>query len=305
MFEQAFHQQFTEFIPLQDATNHLAMTQAAERAYCQWYAGRQYAGKGQIVELGCWLGSLTNALARGLQANRRIPDAAKRIQVFDYFKWDVVMEDWVKGTPLQGRTPVGENYMTVFLEMIAKHRSMVTINEADLTTTRWTGENIEFLLVDAMKSYVLANNITCEFFPSILPGGYIFHQDYFHFFHGWIHFIMYRLRDYFKAIFEVPDSTTIIYKCVRKLPFRAIELPDSLKKITIDEVHKAFDWNCSLVSPSTCHYIDAARTNFFYHRGEHEECRRLYNQYTSGRYKNSSEFKSMYDFNTHFDLITY
>ena len=46
---------------------------------------------------------------------------------------------------------------------------------------------IKILLVDAMKSSELAKAITMNFFPSLLEGVLLIHQDYKHYFTPWIH----------------------------------------------------------------------------------------------------------------------
>ena len=50
-----------------------------------------------------------------------------------------------------------------------------------------------------MKAMCTARGICRSFYPSLLPERrYLAHQDFLHFFHGWIHVTTYLLRDSFE-----------------------------------------------------------------------------------------------------------
>jgi hypothetical protein len=66
------------------------MTTGTERAYFQWYAQYIYSGCGAIVDLGCWLGSTTIPLARGLKKNMIKSSSKDRIYAYDEFIWTLV-----------------------------------------------------------------------------------------------------------------------------------------------------------------------------------------------------------------------
>src|SRR5262245_44725765 len=68
------------------------MTSWAERRYFQAYARDDFEGRGELVDLGCWLGATTVALASGLAGNRRRRTARRRVHAFDSFVWRPYME---------------------------------------------------------------------------------------------------------------------------------------------------------------------------------------------------------------------
>jgi hypothetical protein len=69
---------------------------------------------------------------------------------------------------------------------------------------------IEFLFIDAMKSPEVATAIASEFFPHLVRAkGYIAHQDFSHCSTPWVHFLTFRLRDYFSFVADLPQSSLL------------------------------------------------------------------------------------------------
>src|SRR5262250_2891759 len=66
------------------------MTSTEEQTYFRRYARDMYSGVGEIVDLGCWLGSTTIPLAQGLFKNINVSTKGKRIHAYDLFVW----EEW-------------------------------------------------------------------------------------------------------------------------------------------------------------------------------------------------------------------
>jgi hypothetical protein len=294
-------------VPEEDARS--AMTTANERRYVEWFAANLYRGKGAIVELGCWLGSLTRALCRGLRANRRLArrlnadgSSCPKVDVFDYFQWDSVMESWVAGTPIAGRIPIGGDYEALYREQIVDDLPMIAIHHADLATEPWSSGPIEFLLVDAMKTMPTARGICRNFYPALLPrDGYLAHQDFLHFFHSWIHVTTYLLRDCFEWVFQVPDSDMVVFRCVRPVPRRAF--PETLSGFSSAEIAAAFDWAEEHVRGPKSDTIAAARAMAHFHRGETAAGKRLVTEALSGAYANSAAFRQLRQFTRHFGLV--
>jgi hypothetical protein len=84
----------------------VGMTSSNEQAYLRWLVARRFSGQGAIVELGCWLGSLTSSLAMGLRENphhavTKIHVRSVRLGtqhggdgfVRDYFRWTYHVPD--------------------------------------------------------------------------------------------------------------------------------------------------------------------------------------------------------------------
>jgi hypothetical protein len=68
-------------------SNEMSMLSLYERSYLQTYAENTYSGRGEVVDLGCWLGSSTIPLAVGLQHNSAIAAKENRIHAYDIFIW--------------------------------------------------------------------------------------------------------------------------------------------------------------------------------------------------------------------------
>jgi len=282
-----------------------AMTSVTEQAYCQRYAAEIYSGRGEIVELGCWLGSLTSSLAKGLKTNDRISDTRRRITVMDYFKWDVVMEDWVKGTRFAGRVPDGGDFQKLYREAITDILDMVDISQADLGERGWEDGPIEFLLIDCMKRIDVASNVAHSFFPKLIPGAsYLAHQDYLHFFHSWIHILMYRLRNSIQPVLTVPGSSTVVFKCVRRLRRRHCKFPRSFEDISPEEIDAAFDWNFEFLDEDLHDAIAAAKVSAFVHKGDMDHAQTLYQDYIEKLYADSIHFERMRDFFKRFEIVS-
>jgi hypothetical protein len=67
------------------------MTTRHELCFVEGYARDIFSGTGRIVDLGCWYGATTAALARGLRDNPCAEDNAV-IEAFDLFIWKSWMD---------------------------------------------------------------------------------------------------------------------------------------------------------------------------------------------------------------------
>jgi len=249
----------------------VGMTSFGERAYCQWYAESIHAGDGAIVDLGCWLGSTTIPLAIGLERNRAPAAASSRIHAFDLFRWDPAMDPYVRGTRVEGRFAEGDRFVDAFVEGLGRRRRWVDVYEADLSETAWDGGPIEFLVVDAMKSWPLASNIVSGFFVALIPGqSLVFHQDFAHWYTPWIHLLQYRLRDSFELAYDIPRSDGAVFRLIRPLPPGLLSGAYDYDAFDAPEVEAAFDYSLRLSRPEKHPNIRAAKAKLFLEVGDRE-----------------------------------
>jgi hypothetical protein len=133
---------------------------------------------------------------------------------------------------------------------------------------------IEFLFIDAMKSWPLADRIVRAFFPLLIPGrSLVVQQDF-----TWPaaicatnHMVMWWLRDHLRPVYHVPASTSVVYFLetsidVASLPTFApkswtIAQIDaaweySLQSVTLEGV--AGVWLCKIAFLLECGYTDFA-----------------------------------------------
>jgi hypothetical protein len=224
--------------------NSSMMTAPLEQAYCHWLTKERYSGTGQIVELGCFLGSLSRALLNGLAENSVEAAREAKVQVYDHFHWDPVMSTWTEGLELSRRPKVGENYQWLYEEFMADSLSKLDISTIDFITQQPAlSEPVEVLVVDVMKSLEIANNVAQAFFPKMIPGGMIVHQDYLHFYHGWIHLLTWRLRHRLKLSWLGARVALVALEVTEAIPEEECRVFQASPEEAADEIIEAYAWN--------------------------------------------------------------
>ncbi|BAU12750.1 hypothetical protein LEP3755_32810 [Leptolyngbya sp. NIES-3755] len=225
----------------------LSMMTEEEQKYLYQFAKDHYVGEGAIVDLGCWLGASTIALAKGLQHSDRTEVRNSKIHSFDLFKWDASMDMFLNDTSL--RFASGESFLEEYLKQIEPWKDQVQVYEGDLRDFPWQGGAIEFLFIDAMKSWELTTSIIRQYFGSLIPGrSIVYHQDYSFYGTFWIHLSMYRLRDYFEPIYDVPNAWGYVFRLKKAIPASLLSATYALEDYSIDEIEQAFEAAYQIVS---------------------------------------------------------
>ena len=127
-----------------------------------------FTGSGAIVD-GSWLGSTTISLAMGLEKNKITSSSKGVIHAYDEFVWRDYMERSAGKTSLKGQFQLGESFVGEFNKRIVPWKELIVVYQGDLSQIKWEGGIVEFLLIDAMKSWDLTNNILKSFFPALKP----------------------------------------------------------------------------------------------------------------------------------------
>jgi Methyltransferase domain len=241
------------------------MTSRQEQQWLRSYAARTYRGTGAIVDLGCFLGATTIALAEGLALNRRAN--RKQIHAYDRFTWNEGYEAWAKGKEVEGLFALGGSFLPEFLKRTQKWREYIVVHEGDLSHAHWGHGPIEFLFIDAMKSPEMATAIASHFFPHLVPSkGYVAHQDFPHCSTPWIHFLTFRLRDYFSFVADLPQSS--LFRLEKEIDPALLPRDVSPATASPDEIEATFDYSLSLVSEKKKANVMAAKAMAYVHRGE-------------------------------------
>jgi hypothetical protein len=237
----------------------IGMTTVSERSWWSEYARNVYTGSGAIVDLGSWFGSTTCSLAEGLLQNSSKIARKQPIHAFDIFSWESWMEFSVRGTQFEGRFRPGDDFQPVFYDCTKAYQEQIICYKTDLRDYKWNGGPIEFLLVDAMKSWDLANAIYRSFFPHLIPGKSIFlHQDFAHFYTYWIHLHQYRIRAYVEPMEDTIKINSLAFKLIKALPDHLLNEGGSINEYTEQEIESAFDYSRSLVASVNLPHVDAA-----------------------------------------------
>ncbi len=260
----------------------LGMTSFSERAFLQWYCQELYCGKGFIVELGPFLGASTCSLCRGLALNKSIPNRNGKILVYDRFLCDEFMANLLTKWHLQGRIQKpyhsGDSFRAEFDEQTKSYKSLLAVTDRNLDLVTYNEGSIELLFIDAMKDVAVANHIVRQYYPSLIHGvSLVIHQDFVHFYTSWIHLIQYELRENFKFVYYVPDSSSVVFRYIgAKSETKNYQLNiDAFDDRMIDA---AFAYSCSLVPSAQHANILASKIMLYLHKGDLRSARLLYDR---------------------------
>jgi hypothetical protein len=227
----------------------------------------RYAGKqGVIVDLGCWMGSTSIALAQGLLNGSAMTDnREEKVLGIDRFVW----EEWMGCAPIPyGLYHSGDSFLPEARRVARDHGGgVVELIQADLTLYEWKAGPIKILLIDAMKSEKLAGQIARNFYPSLMQGSLLIHQDFKHFYTTWIHLLQYQLREYFRLYRSVTGSGTAAFEVLAPIPREAIDRATDFAKIPDDEIEASFRHSLDLVGPSDGANVAAAHVMHYVHLG--------------------------------------
>jgi hypothetical protein len=240
----------------------VGMLSPQELQYLYEYTKTEYSGIGAIVDLGCWLGSSTIAMATGLVENTQPQVKNRQIHAYDIFIWESWMDacGGVDGRDLKTKFKPGDSFFEEYQRQTAPWEKQICAHPGDLLQLGWQGGEIEFLFIDAMKSWELTNSIIYNFFPCLVPGhSIVVQQDFSHYYTCWIHLIMYRLRDYFEVVCDIPHSGSLVFKYVKQIPDELLKQSYALESFSADEIDKAFNYSASLVDSAKSSVILLAK----------------------------------------------
>ena len=279
-----------------EITNLLDMTSIEERSYMLEYSEKNYTGQGEIVDLGCWLGSLTIPLAIGLEQNKNINNLDNiNIQAYDIFIGKNCMNSCVTSTNLANQYQQNQSFVEAFEERIKPWHNRIKTYVGDLKEFGYQVQKpIEFLFVNAIKSFDLANTILHNFFPFLIPNlSLVYHQGFSHYYYFWIHLIMYRLREYFEPLIYVPLSS-VIFKNIKAIPLPLLQNNYTLADFSPEEIRDAFDYSLSIVPDSAKPNIAASKVMLYIHLGDLE---------TAKKELNIIQEKGLYSFDSDLSIV--
>jgi hypothetical protein len=130
------------------------------RETCQYYSyiGQFYSGKGEVVELGPWLGRSTFYILQGLIPNSNF--SGKKLHIYDDFVWRASwMDDKVSQ---EERLDNHQDFLYIFDKytvsvkdyIIAKKRKITDYDgNEDVPQLVWNGGPVEIIYVDCGRTY--------------------------------------------------------------------------------------------------------------------------------------------------------
>jgi hypothetical protein len=238
-----------------------SMIKRSEAEFFSECARGPLPAEGMIVDLGCFMGSTAIALARGLVDSDRRRD----LIAYDLFEW----ANWMNGAPTHGAYLPGDCFLPEARGYVRDSGySFIKVERADLSGFEWGGERIALLLVDAMKAFDIAAQIGRSFFPALVPGAVLIHQDFKHYWTSWIHLLHYRLRDHFELIHSVSDAGTVAFRVTSPITREEVAAKSELEHATDDEIDAAFRYSMSLLPLDETVNVAAAHAMHYRHLGQ-------------------------------------
>jgi hypothetical protein len=193
-----------------------SMVSNEERALLYWLARDYWSGAGRIIDAGCFLGGSTIALATGLR-DRRDAALPPPIIVFDRF----VVEQYALDGGFFADAPelrAGDDFRPLFDRYLAGREEFLDVRGGDILQQAWSGEPIEVLFLDVLKTWEVNDAVVREFWPSMIPEqAIIVQQDYQYAGYPWIAITMELLAEYFERLDDIGYGT-VVFRLIKPLP---------------------------------------------------------------------------------------
>ncbi|MFO0375976.1 MAG: hypothetical protein ACK51N_02895 [bacterium] len=216
-----------------------------------WLGAVHWQGRGRIVELGCFLGAGTVALAMGLQASGRAVPRGTLVTHDLFTAWP--------GSEARCHHPfrAGDSFRELFDLNTRRWSDLLTVRDRPLPDAWHAGDasdfhavnaaddqEIESIFVDAAKSPGLSRNILRLFAPRLRPGHGLLVQQDGKWTNWWLTLHMHALREQLRPWRSVPDGGTLVYRCVAPVG-PALE---SLARMGPDSGYGLDRWNAALAA---------------------------------------------------------
>jgi hypothetical protein len=191
-------------VSLDNVPNVPGMTHYRELQYMYWCCAYLHKPGRRVVELGAWMGCSTVAMATGL---RQSSDPGGKLVTIDRFVWDewAVANEAAKtiaalSSDQRARLSesdlnpqVNDSFLPIFRACTEPLKESIEAIDANLDDYQWTGEPIDVLMIDAAKSWETLDQIVRQFFPCLVDGAVVIHQDYKHWQCHWLHIVCERM----------------------------------------------------------------------------------------------------------------
>jgi hypothetical protein len=204
------------FVEVPDAVAGVpTMLSYRELQLLHWLARDYFTGAGRIVDGGSFLGGSTAALASGLAARADGPRGAA-IASYDLFRVEeYTLAQFAAFLP---DPTVGASFRPVFDANIAPWARHVEVREGDACAIGWSGEPIEVLFLDIVKTWQVNDLVLAQFLPCLMPGrSVIVQQDYLWGSCHWIHLTM-ELLDGSVERLDAMANGSVVYLLTAPVP---------------------------------------------------------------------------------------
>lgn len=280
-----------------------SMISIEEQRYLYWLGESVWTGRGDVVEIGSWLGGSTLCLASGMRASGY--DGAKRMKVFDNFIWREFMSE---RAPLPLKP--GASFQSFFLSNVSEYDDIVDAYRRALPDEVISGDHqaashrfveedqvplfervgtdpVELLFIDGAKSWRGMLFLLKTLREGLLKDvSYLICQDYKYWESYWVPVMMCRLSEYVEPVHDVFNGATVTFRVGREIPASLLDsLPDSVDLLDADAVLEDIATAVSLLhemgDERGAANVSLAKVTFLAHKKRVEEAVSAFNEIRS------------------------
>jgi hypothetical protein len=217
-----------------------AMTTDAERE-CYYRLAKDGAPKGEVVELGAWLGASSAWIAAGVRDSK----AKRKAKVYDRFADKPVLdqkaEKWcaAHGVEHVGRGSAFEQFRANLGPLL----QYVEPNRAEIGGIKWLGGPVSVLICDAPKRVKEIAPVLNAFRKALQLGSMMAWQDFCHFPSYAIPACLYRIRHHLEFVEAVVPGTTMVFRVMSQWKADEVSLDAlTLSRWTPEEIEDAWGY---------------------------------------------------------------
>jgi len=185
----------------------------------------------RVAELGTYLGGTTCVFGEAL----RKLGGAGCIEVYDFFQHNRTSRRKLVDHPLFDEDDffaIWQHNTQAFADLLEVHRGDLRITASHSVEPLW------MLYVDVVKSAVLIEPVMRSFLPRLQVGGFLVHQDYYHWQSPWVVYSTERVMEYFDVIGTV-SNTMIVLQLRSEIPPDVLRV-DDIGDLSWDEKDRLF-----------------------------------------------------------------
>jgi hypothetical protein len=204
-----------------------------ERRFLYWIGRDVWTGRGEIVDLGAFLGGSAACLAAGVR-DGQVAAKAGRVHSYDDFRFASFHRPFLPD--FEGKD--GDSTLPAFHATTAPYAGIVTATSGDICAQPWE-KPIEVLFLDFTQTVAHHDAVARTFYPHLVPGGLLVQQDYIFVVAYWLHVWMELYASHFEVVEQFVRSSTAAFRLKEPLPPSAFAPLRS--QVTAADMHRLMD----------------------------------------------------------------